>query len=248
MPQQEPSERAPRAPASVRPYDLRGRVFTALVLRPEGAGADEAFYAALDEQLAQTPQFFAEAPVILDMEAVADMATLPTIVAALKARKLNPFGVQNAGPVQRKLAEAAGLIPIVTGNEAPLRAQAPARQAAAPAPAPAPAPASKIVTSPVRSGQMVVAEEGDLIVLGPVGSGAELIAAGSIHVYGPLRGRAMAGAYGNEAARIFCRSLNAELLAIGGFYRTNETLEPELRGRAVQVFLDEKRLRLEALA
>lgn len=246
MPQQEPSERASRAPASVRPYDLRGRVFTALVLRPEGAGADDAFYAALDEQLAQTPQFFAEAPVILDMEALADPAALPGIVAALKARRLNPFGVQNAGPAQKALAEAAGLIPISTGNEMPLKAQARARPAAPPPPAPA--QASKIITMPVRSGQMVVAEDGDLIVLGPVGSGAELIAAGSIHVYGPLRGRAMAGAYGNEAARIFCRSLNAELLAIGGFYRTNDTLEPELRGRAVQVFLDEKRLRLEALA
>jgi septum site-determining protein MinC len=223
VPGQEAREPARGAASFVRPYDLRGRVFTALVLRPEAeAGAD--FYAALDEQLSQTPQFFHDAPVILDLEAMGDAG-----------------GVQNAGPAQQAAAEAAGLIPITTGNEAPLRPAGRAR------PAPPPAPASRIVTQPVRSGQMVVAERGDLVVIGPVGSGAELVAAGSIHVYGALRGRAMAGAYGDETARIFCRSLEAELLAIGGFYRTSETLEPGLGKRPVQVFLQDKRLRVEAL-
>jgi septum site-determining protein MinC len=215
-------------------------VFTALVLRPEAeAGAD--FYAALDEQLSQTPQFFHDAPVILDLEAMGDAGGLAEAIAALRTRRLRPFGVQNAGPAQQAAAEAAGLIPITTGNEAPLRPAGRAR------PAPPPAPASRIVTQPVRSGQMVVAERGDLVVIGPVGSGAELVAAGSIHVYGALRGRAMAGAYGDETARIFCRSLEAELLAIGGFYRTSETLEPGLGKRPVQVFLQDKRLRVEAL-
>ena len=108
-------------------------------------------------------------------------------------------------------------------------------------------PANKLVPVPVRSGQLIYAERGDLIVVGSVASGAELIASGNIHVYGRMRGRAMAGVDGNENARIFCQNLDAELLAIAGLYRTNEHLEEHLRRKAVQVFLRDQNLCVEAL-
>ena len=92
--------------------------------------------------------------------------------------------------------------------------------------------------SPVRSGQQVYAENRDLTVLTAVGAGAEVIADGSIHIYGPLRGRALAGAQGNEAARIFCREFHAELVAVAGHYKVLEDIPKELRGKPVQVWLD----------
>jgi septum site-determining protein MinC len=109
-------------------------------------------------------------------------------------------------------------------------------------------PSSLLIESPIRSGQSVVFPYGDLTVLGAVSSGAEVIAAGSIHIYGTLRGRAMAGAMGNNAkARIFCSRNEAELIAIDGYYRTAEDMAPELRSRPVQCWLDDRMLQITAL-
>ena len=163
--------------------------------------------------------------------------------------------MQNATEAQIAAAAELGLIPVSTGHDAPLKTPRPSRKAAEdlparlqPDPAPPPtAPANLTITQPVRSGQTVFADQGDLIVIGPVSSGAELIAAGNIHVYGHLRGRAMAGVNGDRDARIFCQNLDAELLAIAGRYRTSESLETELLRRSVQVFLEEERLCVEAL-
>jgi len=104
-----------------------------------------------------------------------------------------------------------------------------------------------MVTTPLRSGQSIVHPHGDVIVLGSVASGSEIVAAGSIHVYGTLRGRAMAGAQGNGAARIFCRKNEAELLAIDGWYTTAEEMEGTSRGKAVQAFLENDVLRVVPL-
>jgi len=99
----------------------------------------------------------------------------------------------------------------------------------------------------VRSGQRVYAVGGDLSIIAPVSSGAELMADGNIHVYGPLRGRALAGMSGNLEARIFCHDLQAELISIAGHYRVSEGIPNELRGVPVQVFLEQKILRIEKL-
>jgi septum site-determining protein MinC len=101
-----------------------------------------------------------------------------------------------------------------------------------------PAPNALIIDTPVRSGQSVYHPDGDVIVLGSTGSGSEIFAGGSVHVYGTLRGRAFAGATGNSDARIFCRKNEAELLAVDGWYRTAEDMEPSTRGGPIQVFLD----------
>jgi septum site-determining protein MinC len=108
---------------------------------------------------------------------------------------------------------------------------------------PAKAMPSMIVTEPVRSGQSLFFPEGDVTVIGSVASGAEIVAGGSIHVYGTLRGRALAGTAGDASARIFCRKLEAELIAIDGFYKTAEDMEPDLRGRAVQIWLEGETVR-----
>jgi septum site-determining protein MinC len=105
-------------------------------------------------------------------------------------------------------------------------------------PLPMKATPSIVVSQPVRSGQSLFFPEGDVTIVGSVASGAEVVAGGSIHIYGALRGRAMAGTMGNSAARIFCRKLEAELIAIDGFYKTAEDLEPGLRGKPVQIWLD----------
>jgi septum site-determining protein MinC len=99
----------------------------------------------------------------------------------------------------------------------------------------------------VRSGQSLFFPEGDVTIVGSVASGAEIVAGGSIHVYGILRGRAMAGTMGNPAARIFCRKLEAELIAIDGFYKTAEDMDPDLRGRAVHLWLEGETIKSETL-
>ena len=114
-------------------------------------------------------------------------------------------------------------------------------------PPPPPQPASLLIESPIRSGQSVIFPYGDVTVLGSVASGAEIVAGGSIHVYGTLRGRAMAGSMGNARARIFCSRNEAELLAIDGYYQTAESMDASLRGRPVQVWLEGAGLNIEAL-
>ena len=104
-----------------------------------------------------------------------------------------------------------------------------------------------LLETPVRSGQSIVFAEGDVTVLGSVGSGAEVVAGGSIHVYGTLRGRAMAGINGNSAARIFCQKIEAELLAIDGYYQTAEQIADSLRNRPAQAWLEGEMLRITAL-
>ena len=98
-------------------------------------------------------------------------------------------------------------------------------------------PTSLLLETPVRSGQSVIFTEGDVTILGSVGSGAEIVAGGSIHVYGALRGRAMAGVNGNSNARIYCQKIEAELLAIDGYYQTAEEIDGSLRGRPAQAWL-----------
>lgn len=235
---------------AVRPVQLRGRFLTAVALLIDGGPPDRPFFAALDAQLRRMPHFLADAPLIIDLEKAPDLERaedLRRLRDELQQRKLAPFAVQNATSAQIAAAADAGLISVIAGHDAPQR---PARRentsrAAAPA---RPQVVNRIVTTPVRSGQSIVAEHGDLVVIGHVASGAELIAGGNIHVYGTMRGRAMAGVHGDENARIFCQSLDAELLAIAGLYRTSENLEHEVRKRSVHIFLQDQRLCVETLA
>ncbi|MFT3974844.1 MAG: septum site-determining protein MinC [Amaricoccus sp.] len=243
------------------PLQVRGRSFTAVVLRLAGA-PDAGFFTALDTLMRQAPHFFVNAPLVLDVEHATDLAEkaeFVKLVHQLRARKLFAVGIQGATPDQGVAAFGAGLITLQGGREASLERgaarSAPAEvkaetatraEAKAAPPAPEPGP-SLLITEPVRSGQRIFADRGDLIVMAPVSSGAELIAHGNVHVYGPLRGRALAGVNGDRSARIFCQSLEAELIAIAGLYRTSDDLGPAVRRGRVQAFLKDDTLCVEPL-
>jgi septum site-determining protein MinC len=229
------------------PLQVRGRSFTAVVLRLAEA-ADEAFYDALDALMRQAPHFFVNAPLVLDLEQASGLeakADFVKLVRQLRARKLSAVGIQNGTAEQGVAAFGAGLITLQGGRDVPMERGG--RPLAAVAKPPEPTVASLVVTEPVRSGQRVFADRGDLVVVAAVGSGAELIAQGNIHVYGPLRGRALAGVNGDRAARIFCQCLEAELVAIAGLYRTSDDLGPSVRSQRVQAFLQDDALRVEPL-
>lgn len=245
--------------ATAQPLQVRGRSFTAVVVRLEG-GADKGFFEALEVLMRQAPHFFVNAPLVLDLEKAVGLdakADFVKLARQLRARRLTPVGIQGATPELGAAAFGAGLVMLPTGRDAPLERAgkaAPAAEASGPQPAPAPEPApepqpaaSLLVTEPVRSGQRIFADRGDLVVLASVSPGAELIALGNIHVYGPLRGRALAGVNGDRAARIFCQSLEAELVAIAGLYRTSEDLPAAVRGQRVQAFLEDDALQIEPL-
>ncbi|WP_435166979.1 septum site-determining protein MinC [Falsirhodobacter sp. 1013] len=238
-------------PATVAAFQVRGRFLTALALRIDTESADGPFYAQLDDQLSRSPQLFLGAPIVLDFVNAPGFGAadrMRDLVDNLRRRDLRVFGVQNAAGFDASLLQTLGLIALPSGREAPIARDAdPAPVAAAAADAPRPVE-NKVIRSPIRSGQMVVAEHGDLTVIGSVASGAELVAAGNIHVYGSLRGRAMAGCHGNEDAHIFCQSLNAELVAIAGLYQTSETLEDAARQRCTHIYLEDEKLCMEVIS
>jgi septum site-determining protein MinC len=214
---------------------VQGGLFTLMVVRIVDP-FDPALDAELAEQVARSPGFFAGAPVVLDLRdclgctAAADFTLLKQ---TLRRRGLVPVGVQNASALQLR---AAAAVDLAAFNGA---ASGGARRGAA---EPAAAPRSRLVTQPVRSGTQIYAKGGDLVVVAPVSAGAELIADGHIHVYGALRGRAIAGAAGDRTARIFAQRFAAELVSIAGRYLVSEAIAPEHLNQAAQVALIDERL------
>jgi septum site-determining protein MinC len=203
----------------------------AIVLTPESPLAD--WLTRLDEQTRRAPLFFDERPVVLDLSAMPAETDFPQLVTELKSRDLRIIGIEGVD-AERLGAESWGLPKLLGGGRQIGQIDVPEHSHSLPPPPPHP---SLIVEGPVRSGQSIVSLAGDVTVVGSVASGAEIIAGGSVHVYGTLRGRVIAGFAGGEAVRIFCRRLEAELLAIDGVYRTSEDTELSLRGRAIQARL-----------
>jgi septum site-determining protein MinC len=208
----------------------------------------------LDEltgRVATAPRFFERAAVALDLSLLAGAPTGAEVRAALEAVRragMLPIGLTSGAPFVEELARALDL-PVVTQFRAPSKPPPvlqPA-QPAAPAPAPPPEPQVEralVQSSPVRSGQRIYARRRDLVVTAGVGAGAEVMADGCVHVYGPLRGRAMAGAQGELTARVFCQEFYAELVSIAGVFRVFETIPDDLAGCSVQAWLDGSDLRL----
>lgn len=229
------------------PFQIRGSLQTVLalrLLRPD----DPDLFRLLVDKIAHSPDFFRQAPIVLDVAPIA--LTPPIDLAAfadqLRQHKLVPVGVQNGGPEWNEAAAKAGLAVLGAGGTAPARAaQAAAATPAAAAPAPStPAPrgAGMVIVEPVRSGQQIYCGDGDLVVLASVGNGAEVAASGHVHVYGALRGRAFAGIEGDSRAMIFCDQLHAELLSIGGVYLVNEEIDRDAVGRRARVSCANERL------
>ena len=263
--------------ASAAPFQVRGRFFTAIVLQvaraPDAAFFDalDTMLAQTPHFYANAP-FVLDLDRAGDIGPALDFVGL---AREMRNRKITLIGVQNGTIEQNKAALYAGLITLPSGadvlpdnrrqnaepkaddkpkparpiNENKLQKDSSSSKEPriAPAPAAYSSATSLLITEPVRSGQQIFAERGDLVVVSSVSPGAELIARGNIHVYGTLRGRALAGVHGDSAARIFCESLDAELIAIAGLYKLSDAIDPSLRRRRVQAFLNDGTLYVESL-
>lgn len=226
---------------------FRARSYTAFSVLPRPPIAE--WLSDLDATLERSKGFFSGYPVALDLSAVTLSPNgVRQLIADLEERNIRILGLEGAEP---DATAAPGLPPLLrAGRNASLATPLPQLEpiaAEAPAGPPKPEPASLLIEDPVRSGQTVIFIEGDVTVLGSVGSGAEIVAGGSIHIYGTLRGRAMAGAAGNGKARIFCHRVEAELLAIDAYYKTADDIEESLRNGPAQAWLEGQTLRVSAL-
>jgi len=258
------------------PFDLKGTMAPLTVLRLRSLDL-AVIERHLRIKIAQLPQLFLNAPVLIDAGALAGQGTglaVEELVRSLRSCKLVPVAIANLAEELRERAVAAGLGIM---QPAPARPRGDDRVAAVPGggaeasdgghtPAATPSAAAPrssgltavatpptghtgpmVITQPVRSGQVVYAQNADLVVLAPVNPGAQVIADGHIHIYAPLRGRAVAGVQGLLGARIFCQRLEAELVAISGAYLTADDIPEARRGRPAQIHFEGGECRIAAL-
>jgi len=199
----------------------------------------------LQEKIALAPEFFKNSPILLDLQELNKRAmdiAVADLVKAVKALNLLPIGIRGGSAEQSRQALALGIpVHALHGGQAPESTKTKTLAAAPEESLQSEGPSTLLITQPVRSGQRIYAH-GDLIVLATVSSGTEIMAEGNIHVYGSLRGRALAGVQGNEKARIFCSDLQAELISIAGVYKVSEDLSKEFRQKPVQIYLQDNSL------
>jgi septum site-determining protein MinC len=215
---------------------LRGRSYVAFVFVPTVPIVD--WLQEIDATIARSPGFFVGRPVVIDLSSVdLSQSGITHLLVSLQERNIRVLGIE--GVEEARLAP--DMPPLLSGGRAC------AIEPSAPKKADPKQPTSLLLENPVRSGQTVIFPDGDVTILGSVGSGAEVVAGGSIHVYGALRGRAMAGVNGHTTARIYCQKIEAELLAIDGFYQTADDIDAALRGKPAQAWLQGNTMRITAL-
>jgi septum site-determining protein MinC len=242
-------------------FDLKSASLTlvSFVLR---TGNVPALEQAMAERFGDTPDFFSHDPVVIDLTPLGSLNTapdFPALIALLQRYKLKPVAVRGGSSKQLDAAAAVGLGEAPDSHAAPARTETVVqevvrevvREVQVPVEVRVEVPTAAktvIVDKPLRSGQQVYAKGADLVVMAAVNNGAEVIADGSIHIYAPLRGKAIAGAKGNTEARIFCMGLSPELISIAGTYRTTENPLPDsVAGKPAQVRLEGERLVFEPL-
>ncbi|WFU44843.1 septum site-determining protein MinC [Bradyrhizobium sp. CB82] len=216
---------------------LRGRSYVAFVFVPTVPIVD--WLQQIDATMARSPGFFAGRPVVVDLSSVdLSQSGITHLLGSLQERNIRVLGLE--GVEEARLTP--NMPPLLSGGRScglepsvPKKAEVTKQ------------PSSLLLETPVRSGQTVIFPEGDVTILGSVSSGAEVVAGGSIHVYGALRGRAMAGVNGHSSARIYCQKIEAELLAIDGFYQTADDIDAALRGKPAQAWLQGNTMRITAL-
>ena len=224
------------AKAPRQPTRMRGRSFVAFTFCPVVPIAG--WLEEIDATLSRSPGYFSGKPVVLDLSAVdLSQSAIAHLISSLEQRDIRILGIEGVDAARL----TTSMPPLLTGGRSCILAQDEPKK-----PEAMPKPTSLLLESPVRSGQSIFCE-GDVTVLGSVGSGAEIVAGGSIHVYGALRGRAMAGINGNSAARIFCQKIEAELLAIDGYYQTAEEIDVALRNRPAQAWLEGNTMKITPL-
>lgn len=226
--------------------ELRSAALTLIAVVLKTTDPD-ALAAELEHRASVMPGLFDDEPVAIDLSRVREQAEpidFSALLALLRRHRMVPLAVRGGGDAQMAAAFAAGLVPAPEGARRSSEPVAPLERIVE---VQLPPPPPLVVDRPLRSGQQVYAEGRDLIMLGLVSHGAEVIADGHVHVYAPLRGRAIAGARGNNEARIFTTLMQAQLLSIAGVYRTTEQLPAGVAGRAAMVRLAGDSLHIEPL-
>ncbi len=221
-------------------FRLKGRLYTFTVLQVLNTDP-EAFKHQLDDTIAKAPKLFEHTPVVFDLSAVHQLEfDLQALLQLARSHGMIPVAIQGGSIIHDTLAQCNGLAVLHASStqdkpiiERPIENNHHESSK------------SKLITTPVRSGQQVVAKGADLVVASSVSHGAELLADGCIHVYGALRGRALAGISGDKEARIFCQSLDAELVSIAGFYRLSDAIEPY--NGPCQIYLLDEHIHIEPL-
>lgn len=227
---------------NIQAFKLKGRFYTLTVLKFLQTDP-QVFSQQLQETVSQAPKLFEKAPLVLDFSEVGNQTfDLRSIYQMICEHGIIPVAIQGADPFHDTIAQSLGMAVLnaSSAQDKSIQLETESSEAASPETA-----AAKLITAPVRSGQQVVAKNSDLIITAPVSHGAELLADGNIHVYGPLRGRALAGISGNKEARIFCQALSAELLSIAGYYRLSDAIETF--DRPCQIFLKDDQIQIQAL-
>ncbi len=223
-------------------FELKARMMTLSILRVLSADIANLFR-QLDAKIATAPDLFQNFPILLDFEDLPEDAQRGFDIAQLnwqlRDRSFVPVGLRGAGDVLTGIAAGVGIGVIAA---APERVRKQAKSEAT-----QPIATNMLIRQPVRSGQQIYAEGGDAIILSTVSPGAEVLADGNIHIYGSLRGRALAGVRGNTEARIFCHDLDPELIAIAGHYCLSDSIDESRRGTSVQIFLRDESLIIEGL-
>ncbi|MEW6765343.1 MAG: septum site-determining protein MinC [Pseudomonadota bacterium] len=234
-------------------FQLKGRMLTLMVFELHNPNIVQ-LAMKLKEHMAQAPNLFKNTPLAVDLSPLQDgfkVVDFPALVSLLDNHGLTVVGVIGGNEQQRTAAARArlALFPDKPGRSSAdkVESKAAAEPAAAAAEPASPAATDIVMRQPVRAGQQVYARGGDLIVEAAVNEGAEVVADGDIHIYGPLRGRAMAGARGRGDARIWCGSLDAELVSINGMYRTRDDLDPALLGKPAVIEIQNEKMIIRAL-
>lgn len=220
-----------------RPCQLKGSLFTLTVLHIYTDDLQK-IQRELSATVERAPQFFQQAPVVIDAHLLSSLAIdFVALVTLLKQLGLSPVGVRGLNDVLMPRAMEANLALLPNAPSTLRDEPQPAISTTASLPN-----KNLIIHQPIRSGQQVYAKEGDLIVIGAVSHGAELLALGNIHVYGTLRGRALAGIHGDKQARIFCQTLEAEMLSIAGLYQLSDDFVSHQHQHHIQVYSENERL------
>ena len=249
-------------------FQIRGQLYTLITLRVVEPDHHQ-FFMELHKEIGRAPDFYKNAPVVVDVGPISDRK--PTNLAEFSRRlrqlQLVPVGIQNGNEEWNRVAINAGFSLFPSGRPAssqkppsttessttPKAAGTAENSASRPPAARTPLAASaalapaKIVTEPVRAGQQIYAKNADLVALAQVQPGAELMADGNIHIYSSLRGRAHAGVGGNTQARIFCRSMEAQLISIAGIYLVNDEIEQQFLGQPVYIGCQNETIVMERL-
>ena len=251
--------------ASLAPFELKGSLFTLTVMHLRSTDL-ESIASELDRKTSQAPDFFRNTPVVLDLVELksSEIPDFGAISRQMREFGLVPVGVRGGDESLRLAAVEAGWATLPdrggrsertpTAPEQPAAPSSPDTGESVPDDVPQPRASAgrsgsptRVVSQPIRSGQQIYAEGGDLLVLRTVSAGAEIMADGNIHVLGALRGRALAGLSDDENTHIICQSLEAELISIAGRYRVFEELDPAVRGKAVHIHLNGDRLLIEPI-